>query len=87
MCFGSPGARISNLKANAANAELIRDLGADKMIVGTDGPEQVALKELDAVARAVWNLAEFTEDLGVDSALTSPSSSTGRRSSRASGAR
>jgi sugar phosphate isomerase/epimerase len=66
MCFGSPDARISNLKANAANAELIRELGADKIIVGTDGPEQIALKELDAVARAVWNLAEFTEDLGVD---------------------
>ena len=69
MCFGSPDARLSNLKANAANAELIRELGADKMIVGTDGPEQIALKELDAVARAVWNLAEFTKDLGVDIAI------------------
>ena len=56
-CFGSPDARITNLKANAANAELIRELGADKMIVGTDGPEQVSLKELDAVAHAVRNLA------------------------------
>ncbi|MDP8940879.1 MAG: hypothetical protein M3N10_11440 [Actinomycetota bacterium] len=69
MCFGSPDARISNRKANAANAELIRELGADKMIVGTDGPEQIALKELDAVARAMWNLAEFTGDLGVDIAI------------------
>lgn len=68
-CFGSPDARISNLKANAANAELIRELGADKMIVGTDGPEQISLKELDAVARSMWNLAEFTEDLGVDIAI------------------
>ena len=31
MCFGSPDARISNLKANAVNAELIRELGADKI--------------------------------------------------------
>ena len=69
MCFGSPDARISNLKANAANAELIRELGADKMIVGTDGPEQNSVEALDAVARAMWNLAEFTEDTGVDIAI------------------
>ena len=68
-CFGSPDARISNLRANAANAELIRELGADKMIVGTDGPEQVSVEALDAVAHAVRNLAEFTEDLGVDVAI------------------
>lgn len=65
-CFGSPDARISNLKANAANVELIRELGADKMIVGTDGPEQNSVEALDAVAHAMRNLAEFTEDLGVD---------------------
>jgi 2-keto-myo-inositol isomerase len=39
VCFGSPDARMSNLRANAENARLIRELGADKMIVGTDGPE------------------------------------------------
>ena len=68
-CFGSPDARISNLKANAANAQLIRELGADKMIVGTDGPEQNSVAALDAVADAARNLAEFTEDLGVDIAI------------------
>ena len=68
-CFGSPDARISNLKANAENVRLIRELGADKMIVGTDGPEQNSVEALDAVARAVRNLAEFTEDLGVDIAI------------------
>ena len=68
-CFGSPDARISNLKANAANVELVRELGADKMIVGTDGPEQNSVEALDAVAHAVRNLAEFTEDLGVDIAI------------------
>jgi 2-keto-myo-inositol isomerase len=69
MCFGSPDARISNLKANAENASLIRELGADKMIVGTDGPEQISVEALDAVARAVWNLAELTDDIGVDVAI------------------
>ncbi len=69
VCFGSPDARISNLKANAENVRLIRELGADKMIVGTDGPEQNSYEALDSVARAVWNLAEFTKDLGVDIAI------------------
>ncbi|HKH11609.1 MAG TPA: sugar phosphate isomerase/epimerase [Rubrobacter sp.] len=68
-CFGSPDARISNLKANAENVRLIRELGADKMIVGTDGPEQNSVEALDAVARAVRNLAVFTDDLGVDIAI------------------
>jgi 2-keto-myo-inositol isomerase len=69
MCFGSPDARLPNLRANAENVRLIRELGADKMIVGTDGPEQNSVEALDAVAHAVRNLAEFTEDLGVDIAI------------------
>jgi 2-keto-myo-inositol isomerase len=83
MCFGSPDARLPNLKANAENARLIRELGADKMIVGTDGPEQNSVGALDAVAGAMWNLAEATEDVGVDIAIEF----TGRRSSRACKAR
>jgi 2-keto-myo-inositol isomerase len=69
MCFGSPDARMPNLRANAENARLIRELGADKMIVGTDGPEQNSVEALDAVAGAMWNLAETTEDVGVDIAI------------------
>ena len=69
MCFGSPDARLPNLKANAENARLIRELGADKMIVGTDGPEQNSVEALDAVAGAMWNLAKATEDVGVDIAI------------------
>jgi 2-keto-myo-inositol isomerase len=69
MCFGSPDARIPNLKANAENARLIKELGADKMIVGTDGPEQNSVEALDAVAGAIWNLADATEDVGVDIAI------------------
>ena len=69
MCFGSPDARMPNLRANAENARLIRELGADKMIVGTDGPEQNSVEALDAVAGAMWNLAEATEDAGVDIAI------------------
>jgi 2-keto-myo-inositol isomerase len=69
MCFGSPDARLPNLRANAENARLIRELGADKMIVGTDGPEQNSVGALDAVAGAMWNLAEATEDVGVDIAI------------------
>jgi 2-keto-myo-inositol isomerase len=69
MCFGSPDARMPNLRANTENARLIRELGADKMIVGTDGPEQNSVEALDAVAGAMWNLAEATEDVGVDIAI------------------
>ena len=69
MCFGSPDARLPNLRANAENARLIRELGADKMIVGTDGPEQNSVGALNAVAGAMWNLAEATEDVGVDIAI------------------
>jgi 2-keto-myo-inositol isomerase len=69
MCFGSPDARMPNLRANAENARLIRELGADKMIVGTDGPEQNSVEALDAVAGAIWNLADATEDVGVDIAI------------------
>jgi sugar phosphate isomerase/epimerase len=69
ICFGSPDARLPNLKANAENARLIRELGADKMIVGTDGPEQNSVGALDAVAGAMWNLAEATEDVGVEIAI------------------
>jgi 2-keto-myo-inositol isomerase len=69
MCFGSPDARMPNLRANAENARLIRELGADKMIVGTDGPEQNSVEALDDVAGAMWNLAEATEDVGVDIAI------------------
>ena len=69
MCFGSPDARMPNLRANAENAQLIRELGADKMIVGTDGPEQNSVEALDAVAGAMWNLAGATEDVGVDIAI------------------
>jgi 2-keto-myo-inositol isomerase len=69
MSFGSPDARISNLRANAENARLIHELGADKMIVGTDGPEQNSVAALDAIADATRNLAELTDDLGVDIAI------------------
>ncbi len=68
-CFGSPDALLPNLRANAANMELIRALGADKMIVGTDGPEQVTVEALDAIARALSNLARSTEGLEVDTAV------------------
>jgi len=68
-CFGSPDARLPNLRANAENARLVRDLGGDKLIVGTDGPEQISIEALDAIARALGALAESIEDLGVDVAL------------------
>lgn len=68
-CFGSPDARLPNLRANAANARLIQELGGDKMIVGTDGPEQVSIEALDTIAYALSDLAESIEGLEVDIAL------------------
>jgi 2-keto-myo-inositol isomerase len=67
--FGSPDALLPNLRANAENARLIHALGADKMIVGTDGPEQVSSEALDAIAFALRNLAQSIEGLEVDIAL------------------
>ncbi len=55
-CFGSPDARLPNLRANAENARLVQDLGGDKLIVGTDGPEQVSVEALDAIAFALSDL-------------------------------
>jgi 2-keto-myo-inositol isomerase len=68
-CFGSPDALLPNLRANAANAGLVQDLGGNKLIVGTDGPEQVSIEALDAIARALSDLARSTEGLEVDIAL------------------
>ena len=39
------------------------------MIVHTDGPEQVTADSLDPIARAFLDLAEATEDTGVDIAV------------------
>jgi len=69
VCFGSPDARIPNLRANAANARLIQELGGDKMIVGTDGPEQLSVEALDNMAHAMRDLAESIEDTEVDIAI------------------
>jgi 2-keto-myo-inositol isomerase len=69
ICFGSPDARLPNLRANAANARLIQELGGNKMIVGTDGPEQVSIEALDAIAYALLDLAKSIEGLEVDIAV------------------
>lgn len=68
-CFGSPDASLANLRANAANARLVRDLGGDALVVGTDGPEQVSIEALDTIARALCDLARSIEGLEVDIAL------------------
>ncbi len=68
-CFGSPDARLPNLRANAANARLVQELGGNKLIVGTDGPEQVSVEALDAIAFALSDLAQSTEGLEVDIAV------------------
>ncbi len=68
-CFGSPDARLPNLRANAANARLVRDLGGGTLVVGTDGPERVSVEALDAVALALGDLARSIEGLEVDVAV------------------
>jgi 2-keto-myo-inositol isomerase len=68
-CFHASDVLLPNLRANAENARLIRELGADKMIVHTDGPEQVTPESLDPIARALVDLAEATEDMDVDIAV------------------
>ena len=52
-CFHASDVLLPNLRANVVNARLIRELGADKMIVGTDGPGQVTAGSLGPIARAL----------------------------------
>ena len=68
-CFHASDVLLPNLRANAENARLIAELGGGAMIVHTDGPEQVTAESLDPIARAFRDLAEATEDLGVDIAV------------------
>ncbi len=68
-CFHASDVLLPNLRANAENARLIRELGGSAMIVHTDGPEQVTAASLDPIARALVNLAEATEDTDVDIAV------------------
>src|SRR5215207_1599003 len=68
-CFHASDVLLPNLRANAENARLIGELGGSAMIVHTDGPEQVTAGSLNPIARALVNLAEATEDVGVDIAV------------------
>jgi len=68
-CFHASDVLLPNLRANAENARLIGELRGSVMIVHTDGPEQVTAGSLDPIARALLDLAEATEDIGVDIAV------------------
>jgi 4-hydroxyphenylpyruvate dioxygenase len=68
-CFHASDVLLPNLRANAENVRLIAELGGSAMIVHTDGPEQVTAGSLEPIARALVDLAEATEDLGVDVAV------------------
>ena len=68
-CFHASDVLLPNLRANAANARLISELGGSIMIVHTDGPERVTAASLDPIARALADLAEATEDTGIDIAV------------------
>jgi len=68
-CFHASDVLLPNLRANAENARLIGELGGSVMIVHTDGPEQVTAGSLDPIARALLDLAEATEHVGVDVAV------------------
>jgi 2-keto-myo-inositol isomerase len=68
-CFHASDVLLPNLRANAENARLIAELGGSAMIVHTDGPEQVTPESLEPIARALIDLADATEDTGVDIAV------------------
>jgi 2-keto-myo-inositol isomerase len=68
-CFHASDVLLPNLRANVENARLISELGGSAMIVHTDGREQVTAASLDPIARALLDLAEATEDVGVDIAV------------------
>ena len=68
-CFHASDVLLPNLRANAENVRMISELGGSVMIVHTDGPEQVTAASLDPIARALVDLAEATEDRGVDIAV------------------
>lgn len=68
-CFHSPDVLLPSLRAHAGNLRLIHDLGGSKMVVGTDGPEQMSVESLDHIARALRRLANATEGMEVDIAV------------------
>lgn len=65
-CFHSPDVLLPSLRTHVENLRLIHDLGGTKMIVATDGPEQVAPDSLGHVARALRAIGEATEGYEVD---------------------
>lgn len=68
-CFHSPDVLLPSLRAHVENLRLIHDLGGTKMIVGTDGPEQVTPASMDPVARALAEIARATAGMEVDIAI------------------
>lgn len=68
-CFHSPDVLLPSLRTHVENLRLIHDLGGTKMIVATDGPEQVAPASLDPIARALAEIARATEGMEVDVAI------------------
>lgn len=68
-CFHSPDVLLPSLRTHVENLRLIHDLGGTKMIVATDGPEQVTPDSLEPVARAMRAIGEATEEFEVDIAV------------------
>jgi hypothetical protein len=67
--FHASGGLFPNLRANTENACVIGELGGSAMIVHTDDPEQMTAGRLDPIAQVLLDLAEATQDVGVDIAV------------------
>jgi 4-hydroxyphenylpyruvate dioxygenase len=68
-CFSTPQARAANHDLHLGNSQLIHELGGGTLVVGTDGPAQLSIDALDAVAESLGELAGKMHGLNVDIAL------------------
>ena len=65
VCFGSGKERTANHDRIADNSELLAQLGASTMVVGTDGPSEDMDDPLEPLAETFARMAERIADTGI----------------------
>jgi 2-keto-myo-inositol isomerase len=63
--FSPPEQRAENHERVCRNAEMLAELGATTMVVGTDGPHGPVTKPLEELAGAFCDVAQAIDDTGI----------------------